>query len=196
MVLRRVIALLLAIGCGAAQARSERYTFDKVHSQIQFHVSHLGFSMSEGEFHDWDGSFRFDPEDWSTATVDVTIKVDSLDMDNAGWNRVMLGKKYFNAKAHPTMRFVGTQLRQIDAKRGSLLGELTLLGVTRPVTLEVSFNRVGVHPYSGLNVAGFSASTVIQRSDFGMPEAIPDVGDEVRISLEIEGTRSATKRGK
>jgi len=196
--------LLLGLCWGSAHASPERYRFDKVHSDISFSVSHLGFSMSQGEFHDWDGSFSFDPENWDSASVEVAIKVESLDMDNATWNRAMLGPKYFNAKAHPLLRFSARGLKRSEASsqannqanRGTLSGELELLGISRPVVLDVVFNRVGVHPYSGLIIAGFSATTRIKRSDFGMTEAIPGVGDEIQIRLEIEGSRAAKRRTK
>jgi len=197
MITRAIVAaLLLSLCAGQALARSERYTFDRVHSQIEFRVSHIGFSMSAGEFHEWDGAFNFDPDNWTTASVEVTIDAASLDMDNGPWNRALLGRKYFNVAEHPKLRFVSTGLKKTGAASGVLEGTLTLLGISRPVALDVIFNRVGVHPYSGLHVAGFSASTRIKRSDFGMREALPAVGDDVEIRLEIEGVRSARTRSK
>jgi polyisoprenoid-binding protein YceI len=193
---RALMALLLALLASSAAARTERYSFDKVHSRIGFAVSHLGFSMSHGVFRDFDGFFVYDPEDLSTARVEVTVSIDSIEMGNALWNRTMLGGKWLDAKTHPTMRFVGTELTRTADDRGSLRGELTLRGVTRPIAFAVQFNRAGVHPYTGLHVVGFSATGSLNRSDFGLVEALPEVGDQVEITLEVEGTRRAPRRGK
>ncbi len=172
---------------GAANARE--YAFDRVHSQVSFEVSHLGFSMSQGRFKGLDGMFDFDPRHWDRARCDVRIDVSSLDMGDVAWRKKLLGKDWFNAEQHPQMRFVCTSLQQTDATHGQLQGELSLLGVTKPVTLDLTLNRIGMHKYALAHVAGFAASTRIQRSAFGMDHLIPDIGDDVSIRIQIEGPR-------
>ncbi len=190
-----ILALLLAT-FGTSAAAVDEFRFDPVHSQVQFHVEHLGFSFSEGEFQQFDGSFRFDPDDASKASCAVTIPVAGLDMDDDAWTKKMLGKDWFNAEQFPEMKFVCTSLDLAPgAKEGKLNGRLTLLGVEQPITLDLRFNRLATHKYSQAFVAGFSAEGSIKRSDFGMTHLIGDIGDTVAIRLEIEGIRKTQGGG-
>jgi polyisoprenoid-binding protein YceI len=186
--IRCLIALLAGL-LAAAGASARVFEFDRVHSQVGFEVSHLGFSMSQGRFKGLLGQFEFNPRHWDRSTCDVRIDVASLDMGDAAWRKKLLGRDWFDAAQHPQMRFVCKRLEQTDASHGRLQGELTLLGNTRPVTLDLTLNRIGMHKFALQYVAGFSASTTIRRSDFGMDQSIPDVGDEVNIRIQVEGTR-------
>ncbi|TNG01202.1 MAG: polyisoprenoid-binding protein [Gammaproteobacteria bacterium] len=170
-------------------AAVEKYVFDTKHTQILFFVNHLGFSNSQGEFHDYDGNFSFDQNDWMKSKVEIDIRTRSIDMDDHAWDKHMRDKDFFNVTKYPTMHFKSTRVEQINNKKGKLHGELTLLGITRPVSLDFTFNKSGVHPKSKKFVAGFSATTIIKRSEFGMNYGIPAVSDEVQIRLEVEGIR-------
>lgn len=185
---------LVALAFTSPAFAAETYRFDAVHSQVQFRVDHLGFSESEGEFHDLRGEFRFDRDDWSTSSCDVTIGVASLDLDDDGWNRKMLERDWFDAARFPEMRFRCLKVERLDERSGRIDGELSLRGITRPVVLELRFNRAGIHKYSLKYTAGFMASTTIRRSDFGMVRYLPEIGDEIRIRLDIEGQREGAKR--
>ena len=188
------LALLLIAMLFAATVEAADYRFDQVHSQVQFQVWHLGFSRSEGEFHDLRGGFRFDADHWERSTCDVRIGVASLDLDDDGWNRKLLERDWFDAKAHPDMHFRCMRVTVAEGSKARIDGELTLRGVTRPVVLDVTFNRAATHKYSLQYVAGFSASTTIKRSDYGMTKLLPEVGDEIDIRLEIEGIREGRAR--
>ncbi len=181
--------VLAAAGLAGPAAAAERYAFDKAHTQILFFVDHLGFSKSQGEFHDYDGHFTFDPEDWSNSAVEVTIRTHSVDMDDHAWDKHMRNEDFFHVAEHPTMRFASTRVERTGEDTGKVHGELTLLGVTRPVTLDVTFNKAGEHFLSKEWIAGFSATTSLQRSEFGMDYGLPAVGDRVDIRLEVEGVR-------
>ena len=182
-----LFAGLLALPAAAA----DRYVFDKAHTQILFFVDHLGFSRSQGEFLDYDGEFRFDPADWSAGSVQLTIRTHSIDMDDYEWNQHLRGQDFFRVNEYPEMSFKSLSVESSGENQGRIHGELTLLGVTRPVTLEVRFNKAGVHPFNKQYVAGFSASTRIKRSEFGMNYGLPMVGDEVEVMLEVEGFRQS-----
>ncbi len=100
---------------------------------------------------------------------------------------------FFNAAEFPEMTFASTGIERTSDKTGKITGDLTLLGVTKPVTLDVTFNQRAPHPlpqYNGVEVAGFSATTTIKRSDFGMSTFVPAIGDEIEIILEVEGTQA------
>lgn len=192
----RGLASMLLLLTSSIVVAADEFRLDAVHTQVQFHVSHLGFSMSEGEFHGFDGSFAFDPDRPQDAACQIDIDVASLDMDDAKWNQTMLGKDWFNVSEHPRIEFRCLELAlPADSKQGQLRGTLTILGQSQPVVLDLTFNRLATHKFSQAFVAGFSAKTVIKRSDFGMTRLIPDIGDEVHIALEVEGIRKAKLRG-
>jgi len=188
------LTLLLVGLSGTAAGAADRYAFDKAHTQILLFVDHLGFSKSQGEFHDYDGSFTFDPADWSKSSVEVVIRTASVDMDDYEWDKHLRSKDFFDVAQHPTMSFRSTRVEQTGENQGKVYGKLTLLGVSRPVVLDVTFNKAGVHPMSKQYVAGFSARTVIRRSDFGMKYGLPMVGDEVDVRLEVEGLREQGRK--
>ncbi len=187
------LPLLLATSL-LSSAHAAEYRFDAVHSQVQFHVWHLGFSRSEGEFHDLQGSFDFDAEHWDRSRCDVQIGVASIDLDDAAWNKKLLEADWFDVQAHPQMRFRCTGVEPLGESKARISGDLTLRGITRPVVLETTFNRAATHKYSLQYVAGFSATTTIKRSVFGMEKLLPEVGDEIEIRLEIEGIREGKAR--
>jgi len=187
---------LLSIGALAAggfvsnaYAESASYSFDKAHTQILFFVDHLGFSKSQGEFHDYDGVIKFDEADPANSMVDVTIQTASVDMDHEKWDAHLKNADFFNVEKFPTMTFKSTGIEVAGENTAKIMGDFTLLGVTKPVTLDVTHNKSGKHPFSGKYISGFSASTTIKRSEFGMNYGLPGVGDDVTVMLEVEAVR-------
>ncbi len=169
---------------------AEHYTFDKSHTQILFFVDHLGFSKSQGEFHDYDGYFIFDRAHPENSIIDVTIKTESIDMDSDKWDDHMKSPDFFNVEKFPDMTFKSTAIEITGEKTAKITGDLKLLGVTKPVVMETTYNKSDKHPFSGKFVSGFSASTTIKRSDFGMNYGLPGVGDEVNVMIEVEAYRT------
>lgn len=166
------------------------YSFDKVHTQILFFVNHLGFSNSQGEFHDYDGSFTFDAENPENSSVDVTIKTASIDMDDEEWDNHLKNKDFFNVTEFPDMTFKSTSIEITGEKTADITGDLTILGVTKPAVLHTTYNKSDVHPYSKKYVSGFSATATIKRSEYGMNYGLPAVGDDVEIRIEVEAYRN------
>ena len=173
--------------CSPAQAAN--YVLEPVHTQILFFCDHLGFSKSQGEFLKFSGHFSFDSDDPAASQAQVSIDTTSIDMDNAKWNDHMRNADFFDVEKFPSIEFNSTRVEVLSNTQANVHGELTILGQTHPVTLSVQHNKSGVHPFSGNYVAGFSASTTIKRSTFGMTYGLPALGDEVEIRLEIEGER-------
>jgi len=171
----------------AVAAGAVHYEFDKVHSSIMFFVNHLGFSISTGRFLDFDGSYTFNPDAPETSAVDVTIKTDSLAMQDDRWDAHLKNADFFNVEKFPTMHFKSTEIVKTGEKTGTLKGDLTLLGITKPVELAVTLVGAGKHPMAPRLVSGFSATGTLKRSDFGMNYGLPNVGDEVEIRIEVEG---------
>ena len=179
--------------CGPAAAL-ERFAIDKAHSSFVFSVNHLGFSNVFGRFADFVGEFAFDPANIGANTVKVSIKSASIDTLHQRRDDHLRSPDFFNAKEFPEVVFVSTKVEKTGEKTGKVFGELTMLGVTKPVTLDVTFNRMAEHPlpaYNKVLTAGFSARTVIKRSDWGMKYGTPNLGDEVTLYFEVEGAKKS-----
>lgn len=172
-----------------ARAELESYTYDTEHTQIIFAVNHLGFSNSHGRFTKFTGGFKFDAENPAASSADMTIDTNSLVMDSAAWEKHLKNADFFNVEKFPTMAFKTTAVEKTGDNTGKITGDLTLLGVTKPVVFDVTYNKSGIHPYSKKMVAGFSGKAVIKRSEFGMTYGLPGVGDDVSVILEVEGTQ-------
>lgn len=179
--------VLLGGASSAARAEVQTYDFDKAHTQVLFFVNHLGFSNSQGEFLDYNGYFTFDQNHTEKSKIDVTIKTSSIDMDDDNWDDHLKGADFFNVEKFPDMTFKSTAIKVTGDNTANITGDLTLLGVTKPVTLNVTHNKSGTHPYTGKHVAGFSATGVVKRSEFGMNYGLPGVADDVHLRLEVEG---------
>lgn len=186
-----LICAALFYGPPAAQAaKPDAFTFDKTHTQIFFSVSHLGFSFSTGSFTRFDGGFTFSEQKPEQSSINVTIDAASLSLHDEKWEEHVKSVDFLDVATHPKIIFKSTKVEKTGDNTGRVTGDLTLLGVTKPVTLEVIFNKAAVHPYTKQYVAGFSGKTSINRSDFGMDYGLPGIGDEVNITLEVEGIRT------
>ena len=179
--------LVFALFCQPSVAAN--YQLEPVHTQILFFCDHLGFSKSQGEFLKFRGSFSFDPKNVRASTAQVTIDAASVDMDHQKWNDHMRNEDFFDVEKFPTIEFKSTKAEAVSANSIKLHGKLTMLGHTEPVVLNVTHNKSGVHPFSGKYISGFSATTSVKRSLFGMNYGLPALGDDIEIRLEIEGER-------
>ena len=187
-----LLGVLLALASLPAPAQQPlpRYAADPVHSTVVFAVDHLGFSQSIGRFRVREMDLRFDPERWAESRVEAVIDIGSIDLADAGWNRTMLGRRWFRAADFPEARFRSIRVTPTGENRADIEGELTLLGVTRPVTLAARLNRIGSNLYAGGRLwIGFSATATLSRSAFGMDADPKAVGDTVELRIEIEGPR-------
>lgn len=178
-----------------AQAQIERYSFDKAHTQILFFADHLGFSSSQGEFLNFDGGFVFDRTRPENSSVEVTIQTSSIDMDHEKWDQHMKSADFFDVENHPTMHFKSTAIEIEGEKAAKIIGDLTILNVTKPITLDVTYNKSGKHPFSGKYVSGFSATGVVKRSEYGMTYGLPMLGDDISLRIEVEGEREGDAPG-
>lgn len=179
-------ALALLAVPTTANAAAEKYLIEKPHTQILFSVEHMGFSRSYGKFIDYSGEIMWDKADPTKSSVNVKIPVSSLDMGDAVWKEHLLAEKMFNVVKYPDMTFKSTSIAVSGDKSATITGDLTLHGVTKPVTLNAKLRKAEMHPMMKKEWAGFSATTTIKRSDFDMKEGIPFVGDEIEITLEVE----------
>ena len=163
------------------------YEFDKVHTQILFSVSHLGFSTSTGAFVEFDGGFSFDPDNIADASVNVVIQTDSVDMNDATWNEHLHDKKWFDVETHPTMTFTSSGVTPTGEKTMDILGNLTIKGVTKPIVLNATLNKIG--EAFGSERIGFDATATLDRSDFGVSNYLPAIPAEVQLRITVEGLK-------
>lgn len=189
--MKKIIAIAAAamMAFSAPALAADKYAFDAAHTQVIFSANHLGFSFSHGRFGKIDGSFTFDEKTPAQSAIDVTIDANSIDMGTEAWDKHMKSADFLNVEKFPSITFKSTGIEVTGEKAGKVTGDLTLLGVTKPVTLDVTYNGSGVHPYSKNQIAGFSAKGSFKRSDFGMEYGLPNVGDEISLIIQVEGVR-------
>jgi polyisoprenoid-binding protein YceI len=175
------------------------YAIDKSHTNLSFKVSHLGFSHYTAGFDDVSGKLQFDPANPAAMTVEATIDPKSLDLNAppAGFRDQVVGKEFFDAAAFPAITFKSTKVEVTGPKTANVTGDLTLHGVTKPVTLATTFNGgYAANAFDGARI-GFSAKGTLKRSDFGMAYGLPapgtnfGVGDPVEFTIETEFSNGA-----
>ena len=186
-----LIAAALPFSAGAAPAN---YTIDPYHTYVHFEVDHLaGLSRMRGSFDKSAGKFTLDPAA-RTGSLEVTIQAASISTgDNDKGTRArsrdehLRAPDFFNVAEFPTLTFKSTRVAFKGDNPGSVEGNLTLLGVTRPVTFTIERWKCMAHPISKKDLCGGNATGTIRRSEFGMKYGIPSVGDELALWIEIEG---------
>lgn len=186
-------ALFVATAAGAltpAFAAPVSYKIDPAHTAVAFIVNHIGFSNVIGRFNTVGGDISFDKDAVEKSTVNVTIDATSIDTNHAKRDEHLRSPDFFNAKEFPKLTFKSTRIEKTGDKTGKLHGDLTMLGVTKPVVLDITFNKDGVSPPSKLETAGFSARGTVKRTDFGMKYGAPAVGDDIQLLIEIEAVKS------
>ncbi len=186
-----IVALALSAGIGltsAMPANAATFEIDPTHSNIVFLVDHLGYSRMVGQFQDWGGSFDFDETKPETSSIQLIIKTESVDTDHAKRDDHLRSPDFFNAVEFPELTFKSTAVKVTGKNTGELTGDVTLLGVTKPVTLDVTFNKAANNPW-GQFVAGFSATGSLKRSEFGMTTMLGGLGDKIDLIIEVEGER-------
>jgi len=189
-------AIALAISLGLAHvvvAAPEKFTFDKNHTEIIFTYSHVGNSTAYGQFDEYDGDIVIDLEKPENSRVNVTIKTASVNTGVEEFNKHLRSPDFFETEKYPEMTFVSTAVAAAGKTTWRIDGDLTIKGNTKPVTLIAKLNFKGNHPlgaflkkYETVHVAGFSATTQLFRSEFGLGMFAPLTDDLVSIILETE----------
>ncbi len=197
---------VVAIGLGGVAHAAETplaelpagvYSLDETHASLTWKVSHLGLSNYTARFTNFDADLTLDPaapENSSlTATIDpMSIETDYPHVEKKDFNKKLAtGEDWFNAVAHPQITFKSTALTKTSDTTGTMTGDLTFLGVTKPVTLDVTLNgAMASHPFTNQPALGFSARGSLERSDWGMEAYLPNIGNEVEIIIEAEFTKA------
>ncbi|MFN3749668.1 MAG: YceI family protein [Sphingorhabdus sp.] len=167
-----------------ARVAAGTYAVDSRHTQVNWQVNHFGFNDYFGLFGDVTGTLQIDPANPSAAKVDVTIPIASVATSSQGLTDHLKTPDFFDIAKFETARFVSTSVK-VDGQKAVIKGDLTMLGVTKPVELETRFEGAGNNPMNKKATLGFHAATTIKRSQWGMTKYVPMVGDDVKLRISV-----------
>ena len=186
-VIRQLTLATILTACGTARA-AETYTVDPVHSSISFMISHAGISNVHGRFNDFSGKITIDEADPTKSSFALSIPVESIDTNNVKRDEHLRAPDYFNVKQFPTMSFQSTKVKAVDGGY-EVTGDLTLHGVTKPISLKLKGGDKVVEFPKGTQRIGLVSTFSIVRSDFGVNAEPKALGDEVPIFIGIEAAK-------
>lgn len=185
-----VAAAALALTASGAYAAAEKYTLDASHSQVLFSYNHLGFSTTWGMFSGFEGEIMLDQGSPANSSVTVSMPVKSM---FTGWEQRdnhFMSSDFFDAKDGDMVTFVSTNVRMTGEDTAVITGDLSMNGVTKPVSLDAVLNQMAVNPLNQKDWVGFNATTTVLRSDFGLSAYAPAVSDEVQVQISIEAQKA------
>jgi polyisoprenoid-binding protein YceI len=186
--MRRLIAAsaLTALLLPAVAFAADDYKVDTSHSAVLFKALHFGAGYTWGRFNDFEGTFEVDEQGNPTA-IDITVKAESVDTNNEKRDKHLRSPDFLNAGEFQTVTFKATEIKATDADTWAATGELTLHGMTRPITVEITKAGEGKDPWGGYRY-GFETEFKVKRSDFGFYNE-DGIGDEIAMTIAIEGTK-------
>ncbi len=186
--MKRLAVIIAAVALTAFTGVTTLWNNDDAHSELGFTVKHLGISDISGNFNDFDAKISSSKDDFSDASFELTAKVASIDTRVEARDNHLKSADFFDAEKYPTLTFKSTELKNAGKNKYKVNGELTMHGVTRPVTLDLTYNGTIDNPMNKKKTAGFEVTGVIKRSDFNIGSKFPAavVSDEVRIKADGE----------
>lgn len=188
----RCLALAsLLVTAAAAQAAPATYTLDPDHTQVMLTWNHFGYSNPSANIGLGSGTLVYDPAHPEQARVEVSLPLSKLDTHVSALDAHLREADFFDAAKFPQATFRSTRVQALGGQKFKISGDLTIHGVTRPVVLDATLNRIGVHPMTKVQSIGFDATTQLQRSDFGVGAYAPQVSDTVRVHITTEGAVAA-----
>lgn len=182
---RPAILATLLLACPALAA-ADQFVIDPRHTFPSFEISHIGFSTQRGRFDKTTGTISLDTKN-KTGQINISIEANSIDTGLAELEDRLKKDDFFNTGKYPTITYVADTLIFDGEKPVRADGKLTLLGITKPVSLDIGHFQCGIHPINKKSVCGADAVGQIKRSDFGMTAFLPAVGDEVKLFIQVEG---------
>jgi polyisoprenoid-binding protein YceI len=188
--MKKYAILAVAALAFAGNAFAAKYAIDPGHTQVEFTYSHFGFSNITGRFDQVTGEFDLNTKDLAKSKISVEIPISSISTGVEKLDQHLKGPDFFNADKFPSASFKSTMVHVVNEKQLHVMGDLSIHGVTRPATLNVTVNKLGEHPMRKLPTAGFDAVTTIKRSDFGVGAYVPAVSDEVTINITMEASEA------
>jgi len=183
---RLALAVVLVSASAAAFAAPVTYKIDANHTNVTASWNHFGFSNPIANFGQVEGAITYDPDNVGTSKVEVTIPLAGLDTRVAKFDEHLRSADFFDAEKYPAITFKSTKVEAAGDKKLRVFGDLTVHGVTKPVVLDTTINKIGEQPMAKRAAAGFDATTTIKRSDFGVDKYAPNVSDNVTIRITTE----------
>lgn len=182
--------LALSLVLPGLAAAVEKYVIDTegAHAFVQFRIKHLGYSWLYGRFNDFSGTFTYDENDPSNSQIEVLIKTASIDSNHAERDKHLRNEDFLDVKKYPEARFKSTSYKETGINKAVLTGDLTLRGITRPVTIQVEKIGNGPDPWGGYR-RGFEGTTTIALKDFGIDYNLGPASRNVELTLTVEGIR-------
>jgi len=184
----QLAAFLISAAFALPATAADSYTVDPAHTYPNFEINHLGFSTMHGRFGATNGKVVLDAMA-KRGSIDITIDATSIDTGHAKRDTHLKSDEFFNVGKFATLTYKATKLNFNGDKLTGADGDLTLLGVTKPVSLTVTSFNCGPHPMNKKPMCGANATAMIKRSDFGLSAYLPAIGDEVKISIEVEAVK-------
>jgi polyisoprenoid-binding protein YceI len=190
-VLSALVLLSFSVASMPQLLRAENYALDTAHTSVIFGISHMGFSYTYGRFNKVAGKYTLDESNPAASSFELTIDAASIDTNDAKRDGHLRGADFLSANEFPTLEFKSTSVTAEKNERGETVyqvkGDLTMHGVKREVLLPLRLLKVGVSPMDNKKHSGFLCETRLLRSEFGMTNMIPGVGDEVAVTISFEG---------
>lgn len=187
MQIKHLIAAVLAVSAGSTFAQT--YNIEPNHTYPSFEADHLGISVWRGKFTKTSGVVKLDRAA-KTGTMDIAIDANSLDFGHAKMNEHAKSKDMFNVEQFPTITYKGKSIKFDGDKPVSVEGELTMLGVTKPVNLTIGKFKCIEHPMFKREVCGADATAEFKRTDFGLSYGTPRFAPEVKLAIQVEALKA------
>jgi len=168
------------------ELQAGKYQLDEEHAALLFKIQHLGLSTFVGRFNAFDAQLNFDPNNMAEASLKAVVNIDSVDINNGRLSKTLQNETWFNSAQYPQAFFVSHTVKSVSDTRFNFTGDLTLKGVTKPVTFKATFHGGADNWITGKYTVGFSATGRIKRSDFDMDSYIPIVGDDIDLEVYAE----------
>lgn len=187
----KTITTIMALAISAISLGQSTWGFDKSHSSVQFDIDHMVISEVSGSFKEFDGMVKATKEDFSDAQIEFTIQVKSVNTDNADRDKHLRSPDFFDAEKYETIKFKSTSLKKVGEGVYKMTGNITMHGVTKKITLDVSYGGTIKDPYGNMR-AGFKIMGTLNRTDFGlvynstMETGGLLIGEEVSIVCKVE----------
>ena len=184
----KYLALAGLLGAAvSAQAAPVTYKLDPGHTMVLFSWNHFGYSNPVADFGLGEGTLVFDEQHLAQSSVEVTLPLANLDTHVPALDKHLKEADFFDADKYPTVTFKSTKVQPLGGHKFKVTGDLTVHGVTKPVVLDATLNKVGPHPMTKAQAIGFDATTTLKRADFGVGAYVPNVSDEITIRITTEG---------
>ncbi|MEP6485274.1 MAG: YceI family protein [Rudaea sp.] len=186
MVFRRILLTSLLTAAALPAVAAEKYDIDATHTQVIFTWNHLGFSNPSASLEKITGDFELDTKDLTKSSINITLPLDGLHTGVPKLDEHLKSPDFFDAAKFPNITFKSTKIAKSGENALKITGDLTIHGVTKPVTLDAKVNKIGDNAMMKKPSAGFDATTTIKRSDFGVTKYVPDVSDEIPVRITFD----------